>query len=442
MHLLFEGAKLTRSQIYQHFGNNSSIFDDFLRFGMLRDNDTESGVINFVGVGVSNQHIIKFAPKILQQKSLPTDTQFRILIRTLKKYGKTLANTHPDAQLLRPNITESHVSQLAQANWLIADYLSKGLYRARPNTQIKQGSPTIDWVKTISRTNLTISNGRPVYLNPIGRTNQANNTHIVTRLHRYVIEKCFATYAPLLGFNNQTLDHEVVTPLRKPPDAVLIERVLKQELYRVFSDRAVQLLKILRSWFQEEQLNSSQDFKPYGVKNFWSVWEAVCKLIYHDEVVSWKPYIPAPLWSSLSGGSQHATGKWIPDVIMTARNKSGVSSLFILDAKYYDLRLPPHLAAEPGVGDITKQLFYNQVLKPAANKLGYKEIVNCLIFPSCDKEFIRVSGYVNIDGVSGGPILLIHMNAFEAFERYLLSSSLTNNERETLRVECLAAQAI
>lgn len=436
MHLLLEGTKLTKSDARQIFGENSSTYEDFLKSGLLRDNDTESGMINFVGVGISNQHTVKFAPKILRNQDPPTDAQFSLLVRTLKKYGKTLTDTHPDARFLHSNITESSVSQLAQADWLIADYLSKGLYRSKPNTQIKQGAPTIDWIKTISRTNLTISNGRPVYLNPIGRTNRADNAHIVARLHRYAIETCFSTYAPLLGFTSQTLDHEIVTPLGKLPESTVIERVLRQELYRNFSDREVRLLKILTAWFREEQEGTSRQFKPYGVRNFWAVWESVCKLIFHDEVTRWSPMIPAPMWSSVAGDSQHTKGKWLPDVVMSVYNVSGLNSLFILDAKYYDMRLPPNLSGEPGVGDITKQLFYNQVLKPEATKAGYEEIINCLVFPSNDDEFIRVLGNVNIKGVSGGPLLVIHINAFKAFERYLASNSLTQSEQHELVNAC------
>jgi len=436
MHQLIEASKLTKNDAQQKFGNDSSIYEDFLKTGLLRDNDTESGIINFVGVGISNKHSVKFLPKIFRGQNPPSDKQFSVLVRILKKYAKTLNVLHPDAQFLRPKTTESSVSQLAQADLLISDYLSNGLYRTKPSTKIRQGAPTIDWVKTISRTNLTMSNGRPVYLNPVGRTNQEDNTHIVARLHRYAIETCFSTYAPLLGFPKQTLDHEIVISLSKLPEPTIIERVLKQELYRNFSDRDVRLLKMLIVWFQEEQFGSSKKFKPYGVRYFWAVWESVCKLIFHDEVASWRKMIPAPLWNNVDGNLQYAEGKWLPDVIMSVHDTSDLDTLFILDAKYYDMKLPPYLKGEPGVGDITKQLFYNQVLEPKAKSKGYKRIINCLVFPSNDEEFIRVSGTVNIDGVSGGPLLVIYMDLFKAFERYLTSNSLTHIEQINLLREC------
>jgi hypothetical protein len=252
------------------------------------------------------------------------------------------------------------------------------------------------------------------------------------------VEASIARYAPILGFNNLSIDHEVVTSLSKLPEFSIVERTLKQELHLNFSDREVRLLKILIAWFSQEQRNSSTKFKPYGVREFWPVWESVCKFIYRDQVALWLKKIPPPLWTRSDGEYNYSTGKWLPDVIMACKPHNYINQVFILDAKYYDCRLPPSLSGEPGVGDITKQLFYSQILESEVYEEGYDGIINGFVFPAVQENFIETSGKVEIEGIRGGPIMVIYMNLTMAFERYLSSTPITNEEQLELGKECFS----
>ena len=101
MLVLTEGTKITRLEAGQMLGD-PAFYDEIVTSGYVKAVNHDVGLINFVGIGVYGEHAITFLPKIFRNVTSISDQQTKLLVRTLKKYAKTIPERHPDADLLSP----------------------------------------------------------------------------------------------------------------------------------------------------------------------------------------------------------------------------------------------------------------------------------------------------------------------------------------------------
>ena len=141
---------------------------------------------------------------------------------------------------------------------------------------------------------------------------------------------------------------------------------------------------------QALEMETANGLALYGTSSFHNVWEQACKSVFSDEVDSWLPHLPKPIWRAADGSKQEQ-GTFIPDLVAPISD----DELFIGDAKYYRLSFSPTLTGNPGVNDVAKQIWYKQHLQDIAQKRGYVVLHNAFLFPS-DFEDVQLLGSVEL----------------------------------------------
>ena len=95
-----------------------------------------------------------------------------------------------------------------------------------------------------------------------------------------------------------------------------------------------------------------------------------------------KDYLENPLWS-VDGKEVDYKGDLIPDIV-TVRNHNSRTAMYILDGKYYLLRINKEnqLSGNPGVQDVVKQFVYNSALQGFVDNFHIEETANVFLIPA------------------------------------------------------------
>ena len=415
----FEGEVLGPDQAAKRFLSPANR-DRLLDLGALRRDPGGQFRIAFVGLAVAGGRDFQFVPKILDGSAGSHREAMRDVVRALRHYARWQPPYHEPSPFLRPDPAAPELSALALADWIIKDYLAAGIYRRTADRYDLDGTGQVSWSRTLERVPPIFVRGAPVYVSLVTRSATRDTAHFVSRLHRQFVEEASARFGHLLGLPPIALDHEPFERFAEVPSLALCGAYLRREAQSAYSDRAMQLLPMLLAWVTGQATGSGTDLSLYGTTTFHNVWEEACVAALGNERGRWKDDMPAPIWTG-AGGATQAADRFIPDIVTTLEEpQSGAGWLLIADAKYYRLRMPPGLRGQPGVNDVAKQLWYEEVLRPASEGRGYAQISNIFVLPGSDDEpvFWR-EGQVAMAGLGASRVLVTRLAFRDALRRYV-----------------------
>ena len=120
-----------------------------------------------------------------------------------------------------------------------------------------------------------------------------------------------------------------------------------------------------------------------------------------------------------------------PDIVAHYRhNDNGELFFAILDAKYYCFKFEPglRLLGIPGIGDISKQFFYELALSGFIKQHMIAHFANCFLFPAESGGFVN-DGYIKFDVFKNlSPIQILRLPADKMYEYYLNGVKLSADE--------------
>lgn len=293
----------------------------------------------------------------------------------------------------------------------LRDYLEKGLYIVQRHELELNGQGEIDWQTTIDEFQPFIKKGRPYYMDVKTEQAYSDEDHYITRL-----QKCLVTtwgrkleelgLSSVLRVNVPLLSEEKLDQLGD--DDFKIAQI-NRELNVQFVTKSRETLALMKELIQRSAENKAANYESlsFGLTGVHALWEKACaevlgseldkkihedcKLIW-DAGVKFKDYMPCPIWSELSGCCKCKADGWRLDFIRTWPSVGqGKKKLVILDAKYYcacwsgkdDKRT---IKGQPGIADITKQMFYQMAFQELLDKNPDVEIVNAFLFPADDSQ--------------------------------------------------------
>jgi hypothetical protein len=425
--VLPDGGVLTCSQAQFLFPETGAV-EELMAQGLLKALPSGDFLISFVGVAVTRRSITAFFPKGLSIPSSSSDKLVftRLILKALRKYSTDAYWTYPDAYRLTLDAEVPEVSEGALAQWLIEDYRLHGVYERKRNRLRRGGGGQIAWRQTIDSRPAYFSNGQPAYLDFLARETSSDNAHLVSRLHLSAVAFCIEKYGVLFGADIRMLDHENVEPMSMHPAKGIAARAIERELSRVYTDRAIRLLKILRAFYGRSLFSARRNFEVYGTATFEYVWETICGAVIGNNKDRWIHKIPLPKWKAQDGAAQDASALR-PDIVREFVTGSDFR-VFLADAKYYSLSMPPKLHGNPGVSDVSKQLLYEIFLR---NEAQYRNVIfsgNAFIFPATQNPIIVNAGEVSMEGLNAGPVRVYYLNVSEGLQRYLSQSAMSDAE--------------
>lgn len=393
-------------------GDQTTLRDKLLEGGVVKPATDGSLTVNFVGVAVVDALTIFFLPKV-HLTSSPEKIQ-RQTVRALQTYARWIPSHHEASPHLNAEPDKGHVSGIAVANWLIADYLTHGLYRRTLVDFEINGVGRTNWQNTISMRQPIFSKGRPIYVETITRRSEDDPSNFATMLHVHLLEMLSREFGRLLGYEPIILDHEPINRFDLLPGAEECEHFLNAEIRTVYSDRSLQLLNMLIAAVKTTEIEQARDLALYGTSYFYNVWEAACGAVCGNEVSSWQMEMPAPIWRSPNGDEKSAE-TFRPDIVSPLNDTH--SRMVIADAKYYRPHMPPNLGGVPGVNDVAKQIWYKWYLAKAAKDRGYSSIENIFLFPGSEGKLLKKIGSVEFpDG--GDRVEAISLDFMQAIQTY------------------------
>ena len=424
--ICFEGEVLGPDQAAERF-SSAAIRDKLLDLGALQQERGGRVRITFVGLAVAGGTAIQFVTKTLRGSSGPHRQAMRDVVRALRHYARWRPPYHEPSPFLRPDPTEPALSALALADWIIRDYLATGIYRRTADRYEMDGAGQISWQRTLERVPPVFVRGSPVYVRFVTGSAARDPAHFVSRLHRQFVEDASARFGHLLGFPPITLDHEPFERFAEVPGLALCKASLRREAQGAYSERAMQLLPMLLAWMTGQATGASSDLTLYGTTTFHLIWEAACAAALGNERECWKADMPAPVWTG-AGGLSEAAHSFIPDIVTSLEQPHpGAGWLLIADAKYYRLQMPPCLSGQPGVSDVAKQLWYEEVLRPSSRQRGYDQISSIFVMPGSDEgpTFWR-DGHVTLTGLGASRVLVTRLAFLGALRQYVEGRRLDN----------------
>jgi len=413
---------------------SGSTITKFLERGVIQPSGTDLFRVTFVGVVIADGRAIQIIPKIFDPSLVSVPEVMLQVVRSLRRYARWLPNVNEDAPFIDANARRERLNIIAIADWLISDYSRNGIYRRLRHHEIVNGDGMLNWKRTIERMSPVISGRSPIYTDVITRNSSQDREHLISRLHKYVIEHSFKDYGYLMGYAPLSLDHEPFEPLSDLPNiSVCINRV-NSEIQNAFSDRALHLLSMIRSWLEARMVAVKSGLALYGMSAFHVVWEQACSHLIGNQRESWQGFIPRPQWKS-SNGEVQSSETFRPDIVNQI-NGPGGKYLLIADAKYYRLTMPPALSGQPGVNDIAKQLWYEECLSPPAKHLGLVDTVNVFVVPgSGGSKMFWSDGEVSLVGLARSRVGIKRLSGLYALRSYADGTTISAAELERVVFE-------
>ncbi len=382
----------------------------------------------FVGVAVAKGTSFQFVPKVLADAPGRHRAAMREVVCALRHYARWRPPYHEPAPFLVPDPSEPSLSALALADWIIRDYLAAGIYRRTVGRHELDGSGQVSWGRTIERVPPIFVRGSPVYVRTITRSVAHDPAYFVSRLHRQFVEDASSRFGHLLGFQPLSMDQEPFEPFPETPALSICRAFLNRETQAAYSDRAMRLLPMLLAWATGLAAGGEDELSLYGTTAFHLVWEAACATALGNERERWKDDIPTPIWTGIGGLSQKAS-TFIPDIVTPLEKPCAQEGwLLIADAKYYDLCMPPSLSGQPGVNDVAKQLWYEEVLRLPSRRRGYGQVTNAFVLPGPDGgQTIWQDGHVALPGLGASKVLVTRLAFLDALSRYVQGGRLADS---------------
>ena len=335
-------------------------------------------------------------------------------------------------------------SLLELAVRVLRDYLENDVYTVQRRELEHNGQGEIDWETTIDQYQpvfLRDRDGkkpRPIYMDYATELAWSDAEHFITRLHQCLVTTWGRKLEELglssvLRVNVPLLSEEELDWFGGPDYQIAqIDKELKQQ----FVTKSRHTLSLMKDLIRETAENKAVDNQSlsFGMNGAEHLWEAACAQVLGTELdemvqgrgltlatkdlkdidwkkqlgknqpVSFKKYMPRPLWFANQSRTDHQRGKdeavaegdesksdessrqsgWRLDFIRRWPPSGNVEKLAILDAKYYNVIWDEEnktIERQPGMSDIAKQLFYQCAFQDLVSP---DQIVNAFLFPGGD----------------------------------------------------------
>jgi hypothetical protein len=395
---------------------------------------TTSGYIekvSFVGLMMVNNQSYVFLPRGTNlEKQEEKIVNASNTLKAVEKYSR-ISKTKID--LFDEGKGERKLNKLSLIRNLLDDFRQNGIYTKR-RTINKLNFGKTYWKKTVNKISPYPSvEGNPVYLDTYGSKKRYFNDCEIAVIHAHVISKLDMNFSWLVTGNLKPLAPElIVYGLPRGDSSYQLSR-LKNELSQTYSDRDINILKLLIQYVKSEAGSDQSNFI-VGLSNFHFCWEYMLGQVL-KYTVSLNNKLPAPAYIDNDGNVLIANEKSMrTDIIL---HDEGNQQCTVVDAKYYGATT---VGTAPGWGDIVKQLFYEKAL----SKLDINwTIKNAFIFPGCEpylaKAMIRdrlnstQSNHVFIDDFK--PIYCYYANPMEVVSKFITGNKMAELTEQLIKFD-------
>lgn len=409
-----EFQKVDLNSIFENINGNSEL-EYLLENKIITLLNDRIGIFTFVGmIALRNKVIIVFPKykKILKENKEETFENKKyttLLFEVLEKYShNSLNKTYLNE---KSHLSDEKIFNLFSLyKRLVEDYIEYGLYKREYEVQEVCGEGEIDWERTVNELEGIISKNI-VYLNYYTYEEEDEKENHIKNIQKYLLAKA-VEYLKKLDFikNLQIeLDFFIEEKIYNIEDSI---QKIDLELMNVFSERKIELLKLLKSILEEEEYFFMEGIVLYGTRNFYNVWEVICQEVLGNDK-RYRKQIPKPKWIEYKSNVITEVATLIPDITYLKGDK-----FYILDAKYYNIDFDEDgqlINGAPGVSDIGKQFLYEKSLEKI---LGNKEIYNAFIYPSQEIEN-EIVGIIKFDIFKEKEIKVIRLNSEKMYRAYL-----------------------
>lgn len=387
--------------------------------------------VNFVGF-ISYKNKLAFAfPKYLNAQNDQIIKQF---IQLFKEYSNRENLDAEDFETFGDVRNENVFNFISMAIFFLEDYGNSGLYMEEVNTTELDGEGEINWNQTVDNLYPVHMRNQSIYLNFYTERVDSDVEHVITRIHKYVLNECFSYFKKtgLSYYFDYFLD----------PFDILVEDIgnsdfmlgqIRNELSIQYNDRKIQLLKLLHAFLSKDSsFENENSLTLFGTKSFHVVWEKVCSFSFNNlyKQISEQEVIDHPVWEDTNSKKFPSDRTLTPDIITTYKENSNTFML-ILDAKYYDIKFESKkIKSAPHLEDVTKQYLYELALKEYMQQSGYKMYLNAFLFPYEGNHVINI-GKVSMTifkNLSLKDIQLYKLPASKMYEYYIKRKTLSEIE--------------
>lgn len=383
----------------------------------------------YVGLIAYEDKLLFSAPKYYDNPKEVLFGDIRRILSVLKKSNKWLKN--PGTLFLNGNYETLDHSEIVVADFMLHDLLSNGKYRKLINQKKMNTNKQTDWKRTQEIIWPVFSNGSPIYPDTyhISVSEDANSGIIV--LYNMLMGYFKDKYASILGYSfEKEMPKSQYMQIKSVNNIRHYISIISDELSFTFNDRLVQVLKAMKCFFEQMDIQNNYELHLYGTNSFHLVWEDCCKYIMTDEYEKYKSKFPVPEWKATYGvAAKNDKNMMEPDII----RKHG-DIIFIFDAKYYLIKLTKDsVSGNPASYDIVKQYVYQLALEEYGDVLRY---INALLFPKISDDIYEVFGEVELSLFKRNSILCINISVNGIFDRYISGRPFTEEELEVLIEIC------
>lgn len=384
---------------------NSKVCDKF-------NKDTELK-FKFVGIISLPSNIVVSLPKFHNYISNDNNTNFmKNIIKTFKSYKNSeqarnnkkksvYENTNGELYL-NDNLNDCSINEISIADFIISDFLSYGIYQNFYSELVLDGNGDTNWISTVESIDPLISNGYPIYTSTYNSEVLLDKTNKITELHKWAIDYSIGKYGEFLDYNlgivyNEYESYEDIGSYNE------LLYLIQSELNNTFESRKIDLLKALNNLLNKSfGSTNGNSISLYGTSKFDTIWEYILQILFKDEYYNpifkdkYNRDIFKPIWKDIKSNTWKAN-PIKPDIVRQVHK-----TLFILDAKYYNINLDYVndkliVSDQPDSYDIIKQTYYKTTLEEEFSKghnIGISEYINCFIYP---KNNSMKHDYLNYD---------------------------------------------
>lgn len=402
--------------------DNSELVSELESTNILKyDSKNEKHYFQYVGlIGLRDGRILSILPKCISEDILNDKDECiqytKNILNAIEKYNhKRFDNTF--TYNLDIEKEEKNFNLFALYDFLIADYLEYGLYRETKEVYEENGDSEIDWEHTLEiEMGYITKKKQPVYLNYHNITTIDNNNNLIQEVHKFLLNRASSYFQEIPFFmdSKPILDFYCKIDIgveNQDKIMYLIEKVLR----RTFNQRKIRLLNLLLLILRKNLHSQQNGINLYGITNFHSVWEDICKVLFNNLYLDGSKYkevireLTAPRYilnKDLQGKKEG--NPLIPDVVTKYKD-----TFFVIDAKYYNISIQSSENDDeitndieindnentqldklqgflPGTYDVLKQIIYMKSFKEREEKLGIVDLKkrNLFIIPGIKSDYI------------------------------------------------------
>lgn len=409
---------------------NSEILNKLMESNIVvRDNQSIS--FRFVGMIALTDCIVIVFPKYkadpherVKEKQDEYAKYIKNIFKVFEKYtskkNKKNEGKKTDSSLLKKDCDEEeeYLNLFSLYKSLIDDFIEYGLYENERHIHTLCGDGEIDWNKTIGELDNhfnTLKN--PIYLNYYTHDIEEEQENYIRSIQKKLLTDAASYFEEFrkFGLDGFQFDFHFDGDLIGDEEYQIFK--IDLELRESFSERKINLLKLMKSILKEKVHSIYEDINIYGTKSYHSIWESVCQnVLGHNSTL--RENIPKPNWKSVNNEEDNYSSSFIPDIVFEEND-----DLHIYDAKYYETEFDEKgklKNSAPGIGDISKQFLYEESYRAYYKKAGIKKnrYYNAFLFPTEETHHSYI-GEVSFEIFQGKKIELFKLSTEKMYKNYL-----------------------